>query len=269
MARQQRVFIDTSELFPFTIMDVLLTLSEDFLFTWVWTDELLDEWEHVIVREGIRTPESAHSVTDAVRAHFGRYRIDPGLYRDKVTDDLSPDPGDRLHAAACVYGDVDVLLTRNLKHFQAPAIGQAGVQVMTSDSFLSTLLTRRRVAVIESFTRAALSKKNPPVTPVQLAAGSPPRAPHDSLNDFGLTSCSETQGPTCSRSPIATNLAGEARNPRTSASHIEPIQIQRAHPVTRSGTSRRAAGLEKPRRLVRAYVASRDGAALQSCAGTS
>lgn len=40
MTRLQRVFIDTSELFPFTIMDVLLTLAEDFLFTWTWTDEL-------------------------------------------------------------------------------------------------------------------------------------------------------------------------------------------------------------------------------------
>ncbi|MFT4084729.1 MAG: hypothetical protein QM638_19290 [Nocardioides sp.] len=77
MARLERVFIDTSELFPFTIMDVLLTLSEDFLFTWVWTDELLDEWERVIVREGKRSPESAASVVAAVRTYFGRYRIDP------------------------------------------------------------------------------------------------------------------------------------------------------------------------------------------------
>lgn len=30
-------------------MDVLLTVSEDFLFTWVWTDELLDEWEDVLL----------------------------------------------------------------------------------------------------------------------------------------------------------------------------------------------------------------------------
>lgn len=169
MARLQRVFIDTSELFPFTIMDVLLTLSEDFLFTWVWTDELLAEWEEVIVREGVRTPESARSVTDAVRTHFGRYRIDPDLYRGKVTDDLSPDPGDRLHAAACIHGDVDVLLTRNLKHFRSPAIDQAGVQVMTSDTFLGGLLTRRRQAVVESFTRAANARKNPPTTPAELA----------------------------------------------------------------------------------------------------
>jgi hypothetical protein len=77
VARLQRVFIDTSELFPFTIMDVLLTLSEDLLFTWVWTDELLDEWQEVIVREGKRTPESAASVAAAVRTHFGRSHILP------------------------------------------------------------------------------------------------------------------------------------------------------------------------------------------------
>jgi len=122
VARLQRVFIETSELFPFTIMDVLLTLSEGFLFTWVWTDEFLDEWEKVIVREGKRTPESAASVAAAVRTHFSRYRIDPAVYRDKITDDLSPDPDDRMLAAAAIYGDVDVLLTRNLKHLRTKPV---------------------------------------------------------------------------------------------------------------------------------------------------
>jgi hypothetical protein len=169
VARLLRVFIDTCELFPFTIMDVLLTLAEDFLFTWTWTDELLDEWEHVIVREGKRTPESAVSVAAAVRTHFGRSRIDPSLYRDKTTDDLSPDPDDRTHAAAAIHGDVDVLITRNLKHLRTKPVLAAGVKVMTSDDFLCTLLASRRKGVVESFTRAANSKKNPPVTPDQLA----------------------------------------------------------------------------------------------------
>jgi coenzyme F420-reducing hydrogenase gamma subunit len=48
-------------------MDDLLTMSEELLFTWVWTDELLEEWERVIVEGGVRTRESARSVTDAVR----------------------------------------------------------------------------------------------------------------------------------------------------------------------------------------------------------
>lgn len=169
MRQLERVFIDTSELFPFTIMDVLLTMAEDLLFTWVWTDELLDEWTDVIVREGRRTPESAASVAAAVRTHFGRERIDPARYRDKITDDLSPDPGDRVHAAAAIHGDVDVLLTRNLKHLRTAPVLAAGVQVVTSDDFLCAQLTRRRAAVVASFVRTAAGRKNPPTTPRELA----------------------------------------------------------------------------------------------------
>ncbi len=178
MARLQRVFIDTSELFPFTIMDVLLTLSEDFLFTGVWTDDLLEEWEQVIIREGQRSAESAASVAAAVRTHFAGNRIDPAVYRDKVTVDLSPDPGDRVHAAAAIYGRVDTLLTRNLKHLRTPPVVDAGIKVVTSDEFLCVLLTDRRQGVLESLARAADAKKNPPITPDELvrriaAAGAP------------------------------------------------------------------------------------------------
>lgn len=169
MARLQRVFIDTSELFPFTIMDVLLTLAEDFLFTWLWTDELLKEWEEVIVREGKRSPESAASVVSAVRTHFTRYRIDPDLYQGKITDDLSPDSDDRIHAAAAIHGGVDVLLTRNLKHLRTPPVLAAGVKVITSDEFLCDLLAVHRHGVVESFTRAAKNRTNPPTTPDELA----------------------------------------------------------------------------------------------------
>lgn len=170
MARLPRVFIDTSELFPFTIMDVLLTQAEDFLFTWVWTDEVLDEWEKVIVREGTRTTESASSVTSAVRTHFGRYRIEPALYQDRITDDLSPDPDDRVHAAAAIFGDVDVVLTRNLKHLRTPPVLNAGVKVQTSDNLLCELLAQRRRGVVESFIRAAGNRRSPPTTPRDLAA---------------------------------------------------------------------------------------------------
>ena len=63
-----RVFVDSNELFPFTVMDLVLTLAEDQLIEFVWTEELLDEWERVIVARGKRTKESARSVS----APFGR-----------------------------------------------------------------------------------------------------------------------------------------------------------------------------------------------------
>lgn len=51
-SRVDRVFVDTNELFPFTVMDLILRLAEDRLLGFVWTDELLTEWERVIVEDG-------------------------------------------------------------------------------------------------------------------------------------------------------------------------------------------------------------------------
>jgi hypothetical protein len=168
VARRRRVFIDTSELYPFTVMDVLLTMSEHFLFTWVWTDELLDEWERVIVEDQQRTAESARSVINAVRSWFEDSRLDPADYRDRVTDDLSPDPDDRIHIAACLDGRADVLLTRNTKDFPVEKLAAEGVRVMTADDFLIDLLRRRPKAVQEALVATAAARRRPPVTACEL-----------------------------------------------------------------------------------------------------
>ena len=44
--------MDANELFPFAVMDVVLALAEDLVIDFVWSEELLDEWERVIVRDG-------------------------------------------------------------------------------------------------------------------------------------------------------------------------------------------------------------------------
>jgi len=78
---RDRVFVDANELLPFSVMDLLLSLAEDLLIDFVWSDELIDEWERVIVREGRRTSETARAVSDAVRRFFATTRIDPLAYR--------------------------------------------------------------------------------------------------------------------------------------------------------------------------------------------
>ena len=82
------------------------------------------------------------------------------------------------HAAAAIHGDVDVLLTRNMKHLRTEPVLAAGVAVITSDEFLVDLLARRPRDVLEALGRTAASKKNPPVTAHDLidriaAAGAP------------------------------------------------------------------------------------------------
>lgn len=92
--RRARVLVDTNELSPFTVMDLVLALAEHRLIEFVWTDELLDEGERVIVREGQLDPASAHSVAASVRRFFAESRIDPATYRTQPWPEL-PDPDDQ------------------------------------------------------------------------------------------------------------------------------------------------------------------------------
>lgn len=41
MTRRDRVFVDANELFPFTVMDLVLSLAGDLLIDFVWSEELL------------------------------------------------------------------------------------------------------------------------------------------------------------------------------------------------------------------------------------
>jgi predicted nucleic acid-binding protein len=191
-------------------MDLLLTFAEDFLFTWVWTDEILAEWEEVIVREGRRTPESAASVTGAVRTYFGDDRIDPATYRHAITDDLSPDPDDRVHAAAAIHGNADVVLTRNLKHLRTEPVMAAGIEVITSDEFLCALLDDHPGAVIESFMRAAAGRQSPRHRR-SLHSTSQPPGPQNSPK--GSRPCSPTDVLTRSRRQRGACAAGTGLRP--------------------------------------------------------
>ena len=65
----------------------------------VWTDELLDEWERVIVREHQRSAASAASIGAAIREAFDDLRIDPAAYRHLIETMPGPDLDDHVHAA--------------------------------------------------------------------------------------------------------------------------------------------------------------------------
>jgi len=100
----------------------------------------------VIVREGKRTPQTAQSVSTAVRRHFITTRVNPAVYREHATDVPGRDPADRIHTAACAYGAATVLLTRN----QGDFLAEHGL---------------------------AADKANPPLPPATLSTGLPARVP--------------------------------------------------------------------------------------------
>ncbi len=137
------------------------------MIDFLWRDELLYEWERVIVREGKRSPQTARSVSDAVRRFFVTTRIDPAVYRDRATAVPGPDPDDRIHTAACAFGGVTVLLTRNRRDFPVEFLADHGVEVSSADAYLVRLLRRRPVAFLDVVHRLAGEKQRPSVLPLR------------------------------------------------------------------------------------------------------
>ena len=108
-----KVFIDTNVLFPFSVMDLMLALSEDAIHDVMWTDDLLDEWERVLVRERQRSPDAAAAITATIREFFADTRIPSENYRSLIAEVDGPDPDDNAHMAAAVSGQVETLVTWN------------------------------------------------------------------------------------------------------------------------------------------------------------
>jgi excisionase family DNA binding protein len=163
-----RVFIDTNVLFPFSVMDLMLALSEDGIHDVMWTDELLDEWERVIVRERQRSPDAAAAITTTIREFFADTRTPAEGYRNLLAHVDGPDPGDNVHMAAEVAAQVEALVTWNEKDFSCGLLKNNAVRVVTPDDYLCALYEEFPDEILGAITRLAAGKRRPPMMPADI-----------------------------------------------------------------------------------------------------
>jgi predicted nucleic acid-binding protein len=135
-----RVFVDTNALFPFSVMDVMLALTEDGAHEVLWTQALLAEWERVIVRAQRRSAASAAAITAAIREYFADSQVPEAAYAHLIEQMPGRDPDDRVHMAAAVAGRATAIVTWNLADFPAEDMAPRGVRVCTPDDYLCDLL---------------------------------------------------------------------------------------------------------------------------------
>lgn len=160
----ERVFADTNVLYPFSVMDLLLAMAEDGVHQFVWSRDLLDEWERVIVEGGQRSAESAAAIVAAIREFFADGEIPVRSYESEVADMPSRDADDRKHIAAARVGQASVLLTRNLKDFPAGPLARMSIRVLDPDVYLCEQLASSPEQILWTLTRMAGEKRRPPMS---------------------------------------------------------------------------------------------------------
>lgn len=157
----ERLYLDTNVLFPMTLMDLMLSMAEDFHHELLWSDFLLEEWERVIVRDKRRTPEQASAITGAIRQAFPSGRIFPDDYKSIVETVPGPDRDDRVHGAAALAGGATALITANLRHFDSEFFAEHGVIIETPESYLLRRLENAPDHLIETVKRVVAQKTQP------------------------------------------------------------------------------------------------------------
>lgn len=173
-----RVFVDTNVLFPFSVMDPMLALTEDDVHEVIWTETLLREWQRVIVREQRRSAASAAAITAAIREFFADSEVREDSYRHLVAAMPGNDPDDHHHMAAALAGGARVIVTWNRDDLPAADLAARGLEVIDPDRYLLRLLRRFPREITDTVIRLAGEKQHPPKTPGDLA---------DDLRRAGLT----------------------------------------------------------------------------------
>jgi predicted nucleic acid-binding protein len=163
-----RVFVDTNVLFPFSIMDLMLALTEDSVHEVIWSQALLAEWERVIVREHRRSAASAASVTAAIREFLPECEVPEPAYAHLVEEMPGRDPDDRVHMAAAIAGGAEAIVTWNVEDFPAEPLADRGLRVCTPQLYLSGLLDAWPHEVMATVARLAGEKRRPLLTPEDL-----------------------------------------------------------------------------------------------------
>jgi predicted nucleic acid-binding protein len=164
----QRIFVDTNVLFPFSVMDVLLALTEDGIHEVLWTEALLEEWARVVTRDHGRSTATAASITDAIREFFADCEVPEADYAHLVPDMPGKDADDRSHMAAAIAGGARVLVTWNRSDFPTEPLSQHGLRVMDPDDYLCQLVDDVPDEVAATVVRLAGEKQRPRMSTLEL-----------------------------------------------------------------------------------------------------
>jgi predicted nucleic acid-binding protein len=129
------VVYDANVLYPNTLRDLLIRISQAGLVQARWTNEILDEMLRALARN---RPDIPPDTLDRLRQLMNGAVRDCLIsgYESLVEELKLPDPADRHVLAAAIKAGAQVIVTANLKHFPAAALRQWDVEAKSPDDFV-------------------------------------------------------------------------------------------------------------------------------------
>jgi predicted nucleic acid-binding protein len=142
-----KFILDACVLYPTVMREMLLGVAKTGAYEPLWSQRLLDEWEHVAARGGPEMKLQATSEIALACAAFPKATV-------ALPDGLEarlwlPDETDIHVLAAAVAGSADGIITLNAKDFPRGILAEEGLMRQDPDGLLFEMWQRDQAAVEE------------------------------------------------------------------------------------------------------------------------
>jgi len=154
--------LDTCVLYPFSLCDILLRLAHHELYDPCWSGRILQELARSLVRHGLTREQARHRV-DQMRRAFPAAEVAARAVA-ALEPRMTNDPKDRHVLAAAVASRAEMVVTFNLRHFDAGACDSYGIEPLHPDRFLVDLHDLDADTVEAEITAQAVALRRPPVS---------------------------------------------------------------------------------------------------------
>lgn len=132
--RLMRVVLDACVLFPVSVRKILLGVAEKRLFTPLWSEKILDEWQFAAAKSDKKLFDQTKVEILLLKSYWEESLIPKN---EAVENQLIlPDMNDRHVLATAITGKAEILLTNNLRDFPSRVLGKYGIIPRSPDNFL-------------------------------------------------------------------------------------------------------------------------------------
>lgn len=159
-----RVFPDTNVLYSARLINLIMRSHADGIFHVVWSDDLMIELRRTFVERRQMPEAKADQVINQIREWSPSGRIARQTYIAMVPQMTGPDPADHVHSAAVRAGNVDVLLTNNIRDFPRRDVGRS-CRVLTPAALFGELGPRFSREFARLIHESAATLKRPKTSP--------------------------------------------------------------------------------------------------------
>ena len=152
---------DACVLYPAPLRDLLMQLALTDLFRARWTDQIHDEWiRNLLKNRSDLTLERLTQTKNLMNSHVRDCLVTD--YEGLIPSINLPDADDRHVLAAAIKGQVDVIVTTNLRDFPQNVLDSYEIFAEHPDEFISNLIDLKPSIVAKTAEICRKRLKNPP-----------------------------------------------------------------------------------------------------------